>query len=75
MTKYKNLSGKSGVVAYEYTETSIIIEFQRGSTYEYNSIKPGIDSVRKLIKLADAGQGLSGYISEAIGKNYYRRIK
>ncbi|MDO9529651.1 MAG: hypothetical protein Q7J27_10900 [Syntrophales bacterium] len=72
MTKYKNLSGGSGVDKYLITDTSIKIQFVKSNkVYVYNHIKPGSSHVIKMKELAEAGRGLATYISQIIKKNYH----
>ena len=63
MTKYKNLGNNSSISAYEYDATSIRIQFNDGSIYEYTSAKLGEAVLREMKRLADAGQGLCSYIN------------
>lgn len=77
MTQYKNLGGNSSVVAYEYDATSIRIQFNDNSVYEYTDEKPGAKEVAIMIKLAEIGQGLCGYINsnKNVRFGYARKIK
>jgi hypothetical protein len=71
---YKDLSKKSGVIAYEKGKTFIKIKFKEAPyIYTYNYIKPGKLHVLQMKKLADAGTGLSTYISQNIRDDYYSR--
>lgn len=74
MQPYANLSGDSGVVAFEIGETSIIVLFKNGKHYEYNEIKPGAETVERMKALALSGRGLGSYISSVVQKNYYRKF-
>ncbi|HEX7889607.1 MAG TPA: hypothetical protein VF522_09635 [Ramlibacter sp.] len=70
MRHYRNLSGNSGVVAYEVGPDWIGVKFRDGVTYRYTYAKPGAIHVEEMKKLAAAGRGLSGYISRHVGKAY-----
>lgn len=73
MIPYKNLSGNSGVVAYELGEEFIKVRFRHEpQVYVYDNKRPGRDHVRKMKKLAADGQGLSTYISQHVRENYAR---
>lgn len=73
MTSYGNLSGNSGVVAYELGDGFIKVRFRHESTiYVYDMERPGLEHVRKMKKLAAAGKGLSTYISQHVRENYAR---
>jgi hypothetical protein len=45
MQSYKNLSGNSGVLAYESGNDYIKVKFHDGSIYLYNYIRPGMQDV------------------------------
>lgn len=74
MTNYRNLSGKSGVVAYEIGENHIVVEFSSGRQTHYKYIKNSVGSVHleKLKELARAGHGLNSYImlNEEVKNSY-----
>lgn len=74
MKRYKNLSGKSGVLAYEVTDSSITVKF-RGSdeSYVYDSRKPGRAQVARMKELAESGRGLSTFISRSVRENFSRK--
>ena len=75
MQKYGNLSGDSGVVAYEIDGGAITIEFNDGSTYVYDGGNPGAAYVAEMQRLARAGRGLSAYISQHVGKRYAKKLR
>ena len=68
MKLYKNLSGKkSGVTGYDIGKDFIIVQFGTGREYRhykytYNSAGSGI--IEKMKALAEAGSGLSTFISQ-----------
>lgn len=63
MKQYKNLSGKSGVVAYAIGRDFVDVEFRAGSRYRYSQASAGDDDIEQMKKLAVAGRGLSTFIS------------
>ncbi len=62
MKPYKDINHDSGVSAYEYTETSIFVQFKTGKIYEYPASKIGATHLNNMKRLADAGDGLNAYI-------------
>jgi hypothetical protein len=71
MKTYKNLSGDSGVVAYEIGKTFIKIKFEGESgIYTYDYKRPGKHDVEQMKALAVKGEGLSTYISREVRANY-----
>jgi hypothetical protein len=72
MVPYKNLSGNSGIIAYETGKTYIRVRFRDG-TYTYNYSSPGRKTVEVLKLLATKGKGLSTYISRFVRDNYASR--
>jgi hypothetical protein len=75
MTRYRNISGNSGVVAYEIHPRSVIVQFQDGEKYEYTVGSAGTEAVRMIKQLAVAGQGLSGYIAQHVRDAYARKFR
>ena len=71
MKTYKNLSGKSGVLAYEVGRTFIRVKFS-GDTmvYTYDYKRPGKDLVERMKEHALKGKGLSEFIIEHVGANF-----
>ena len=71
MTPYGNLSGDSGVAAYEIGDDFIKVQFHHSPKhYVYDSAKPGWSRVQQMQRLAVAGRGLSTYISQHVKENY-----
>ena len=64
MERYRNLSGDSGVVAYEIGDNFVAVRFRPGVTYWYTAASVGAKHVAILKRLAQRGQGLSTYISQ-----------
>jgi hypothetical protein len=64
MKTYRNLSGDSGVAAYEIGDDFIAIRFKpSGDIYWYTNTSIGARHVAEMKRLAQRGQGLSTYIS------------
>ena len=71
MKTYKNLSGTSGVVAYEIGKTYIKIKFEGESgIYTFDYKRPGKQLVEQMKLLAAKGLGLASFISEKVGANF-----
>lgn len=70
MQRYRRLSGESGVVAYDIGEREIAVEFVDGKVYTYSYASSGQAHVEQMKLLAQAGQGLCGYISKYVRDNY-----
>lgn len=75
MKPYKNLSGNSGVAAYEIGEDYIKVKFRDGDVYLYNYSVTGKFNVERMKKLAEEGKGLSTFISRYVRKNYAEKLK
>jgi hypothetical protein len=74
MERYKNMSGKSGVRAYQIREQSVAIEFEGNGKYLYTYDRPGREHVEEMKKLAVEGLGLSTYISRKVKNRYFRKL-
>lgn len=74
MKRYRNLSGESGVVAYESHAHSIVVKFQDGASYEYTEQSTGADAIRLMKELASRGQGLSTFISRFVRDRYAGKL-
>ena len=70
MERYRNLSGNSGVVAYATGDDYIDIRFREDGTYRYTYEIPGREDVEEMKRLAQAGRGLSTYISTHVKGRY-----
>ncbi|REG59903.1 hypothetical protein B0G80_2677 [Paraburkholderia sp. BL6669N2] len=64
MERYRNLSGDSGVEAYEIGDDFVAVRFRHGVVYWYTEASVGARHVAALKRLAQRGQGLSTYISQ-----------
>ncbi len=53
----------TGVVAYALSPGVIIVEFKTGRQYAYTDETAGEDDVLEMQRLAQAGEGLAGFIS------------
>ena len=56
MHRYGNLSGNSGVIAYEIERNAIEVKFHDGWTYLYTYTSAGSHHVETMKKLAVAGR-------------------
>ncbi|NDK39484.1 hypothetical protein DT603_11585 [Pseudoxanthomonas gei] len=73
MERYGNLAGDSGVVAYAITARSILVKFAGSDRlYEYSHASAGKAHVETMKRLAQAGRGLSTYISRHVADDYVR---
>jgi len=64
MEGYGNLSGDSGVVAYEIRPDEIVVAFVNDGKYRYTKASAGAGHITNMQRLARAGHGLSTYISQ-----------
>ena len=74
MERYKNLSGISGVAAYEIGSDYIKVNFKDGGSYLYNNAKTGIRNIEEMKKLAGVGRGLNTYINGHVKKAYASKL-
>lgn len=70
MKPYKNISGSSGVKAFEAAPDYIDVVFVDGTQYHYSYKITGVSNVEQMKQLAEAGKGLSGYISKYVRDRY-----
>jgi hypothetical protein len=61
--RYRNLSGDSGVEAFEIGPDFIAIRFRLGAVYWYTRASVGAAHLDEMKRLASRGKGLSTYIS------------
>ena len=66
MEHYGNLSGDSGVYAYEIGSSYIVVQFNTGATYRYSYAKAGNYHVEQMKQLARRGSGLNSYINRNV---------
>ncbi|HEX7935994.1 MAG TPA: hypothetical protein VF573_23405 [Paraburkholderia sp.] len=64
MQRYGNISGKSGIVAYEIGDDFVAARFNSGVTYWYTKKSVGTRHLAELKRLATRGEGLATYISQ-----------
>jgi hypothetical protein len=74
MKPYRNLDGKSGVTAYACGDGFIRIRFVNGDIYEYTDEATGREHIANMQKLAQAGLGLSTYVSRFVHDDYARKL-
>ena len=72
MQIYKNLSGESGVEAYEIGMDFLIVRFRKGepSCYKYTNERTGTLHVEIMKSFAERGSGLNEYINKNVPKGY-----
>lgn len=73
MTRYKQLGGPSGVVAYKLAPQAIEVRFVDGRRYTYTYAATGPGAVEQMKRLAKGGKGLATYISQHVRGNYASR--
>ena len=66
MKPYKNLSGISGVVAYQYGNDWLNVQFVDGRIHTYTATGVGPLHLENMKVLADDGEGLWHYISVCV---------
>lgn len=75
MQRYRNLSGDSGVVAYELAPGRIVVQFVDGWKYEYTNLSAGAATIDTMQRLAREGRGLSSFISVHVRNDYARKFR
>lgn len=70
MKPYRRLSGDSGVLAWSPEPKGIKVRFVDGTEYTYTHASAGREHVEIMKRLAEEGQGLSGYISKFVRDRY-----
>lgn len=73
MPRYANLSGRSGVTAYEVGQDWICVQFSDGSTYLYTYQSAGAENIETMKQLARQGQGLNSFINRYVKYGYARK--
>ena len=61
MKPYTDRNRDSGIVAYEYGDDWIHIQFKHGGTYEYLSSNISAAHLNTMKRLSDSGYGLNAY--------------
>ena len=67
---YANLRGNSPIIGYEIEPTRIRIMFKGGRTYSYSYASAGENNAEQMKSLAQAGAGLSAFITRNVRYNY-----
>lgn len=75
MERHKDLSGNSGVSAYELSSHGIVVQFKNGWNYEYTSQSAGAATIATMHRLAPAGRGLGSFISTIVQQGYSRKFR
>lgn len=75
MRPYRNLSGSSGVVAFEPGERHIDIQFQDGHRYRYDYATPGQQEVETMKSLAKTGKGLATFINQHVRERFAMKLR
>lgn len=75
MIRYRDITGTSGVTAYETGTDSISVEFNHDATYLYTYASTGKRMVERMKQLAADGKGLSTYISRKVKEKFESKIK
>lgn len=75
MEPYKDLTGNSGVTAYEISDNGISIEFNHDTVYLYTNASTGKRRIEKMKRLAADGKGLSTYISQTVKEKFEAKLK
>lgn len=64
MQRYRNLNGKSGIVAFEIGDDCVKIVFRDNSkVYLYSTRKIPAEKIERMKQLATSGRGLTTFIS------------
>ncbi len=73
MESYRNLSGTSGIAAFELGSDFVRVRFLDNSVYLYSCRSAGRGNIDQMKRLAVAGRGLNTFINTAVRKAYERR--
>lgn len=74
MQPYRNLSGNSGVAAFEAGSRHIDIEFQDGHKYRYDYATPGKWEVETMKALARTGKGLATFVNQNVRERFAKKL-
>lgn len=75
MEPYGNGDHGSGVVAFQIGRSHIDVRFRNGSVYRYTAASVGQGNLDRMVALACAGQGLSGFISRTVSDRFAARLE
>lgn len=64
MRPYLDISGDSGISAYELRPDAILVLFKTGNVYTYTYKSAGKVAVEEMKRLAEQGHGLATYINQ-----------
>lgn len=64
MKPYRDNNRDSSVLAYEYGNDYISIQFKTGIKYTYRSVRIGSSHLAIMKQKADSGEGLNSYINK-----------
>jgi hypothetical protein len=70
MDLYSNMSGDSGVYAYDSGSDFITVFFTSGKQYTYTYKSAGTSNVEQMKNLARAGSGLNSFINKNCKNDY-----
>ncbi|MDX6768752.1 MAG: hypothetical protein SF051_04415 [Elusimicrobiota bacterium] len=73
--KYKNLSGDSKVVTYEFAKDGVTVAFKDNSVYRYTNQSSSPADIAKMKTLAAAGKGLGTFIASSMKGRHLRRVR
>ena len=73
MERYKTAEGDSGIIAYEYGNDYIRVQFSTGAIYRYTYKSAGSHNIERMKALARSGDGLNTYINTNIREMYERK--
>lgn len=75
MKKYKNLSGKSTVAAFEIAKDYMKVGFTNHNVYRYSNQSVGHETIKQMKTLALAGKGLGTFIEANVKDKFDRKIR
>lgn len=75
MPRYAHANADSGIVSYECGPDWIDVRFRSGARYKYTAASAGLHNIEQMQRLAEAGKGLSAYISQHAHDAYARKRK
>lgn len=75
LRRYGRRHGNSGVIAYATGRDTIVVQFNSGETYLYTSASVGRAHLAAMQRCAEAGAGLSAYISRHAHDRYACLLK
>jgi hypothetical protein len=75
MKHYKDITGDSGVSAYEIGDDSIAVQFKDGAVYLYTYASAGRQTIEAMKRLAVGGDGLNSYINRNARKSYAKKLR